>query len=63
MTTLQAQHDALDSRVLNRIASVADCDPRSVKRVLLGQPTRPAIKRRVLAAIAQLAATLASPQS
>jgi DNA-binding LacI/PurR family transcriptional regulator len=44
----------IDAPTVRRVAVVADADPRSVRRVIQGAQTRPSVRRRVLAALAEL---------
>lgn len=43
--------DLLDTVAARRIAVMADTDPRTVDRVITGQPTRPGVRLRVVAAL------------
>ena len=44
----------VDPHVLRRISVAAECDPRSVARVLAGEPVRPLIAMRVRRALRRL---------
>lgn len=55
--------DLLDTVTARRIAVLADADPRSVDRVLLGKPIRGSVRLRILSALAEcgLSALAATP--
>lgn len=54
--------DLLDTVAARRIAVLADTDPRTVDRVITGQPTRPGVRLRVVAALQECGLeSLASP--
>lgn len=60
--------DLLDTVAARRIAVLADTDPRTVDRVITGQPTRPGVRLRVVAALQEcgldaLAATPNEPSA
>ncbi|ABC81656.1 hypothetical protein Adeh_1885 [Anaeromyxobacter dehalogenans 2CP-C] len=54
--------EILDSASTRDVATLARVDPRSVDRVLEGKPTRPSVRLRVIAALAECGLeSLASP--
>jgi hypothetical protein len=51
----------LTAHLARQVAVLATCDPRSVIRVVRGQPTRAAVRARVVEALRQLAAEELQP--
>jgi DNA-binding LacI/PurR family transcriptional regulator len=44
----------IDTAMARRVAVMADCDPRSVDRVMRGEMVRPMTARRIREALAEL---------
>jgi hypothetical protein len=51
VVSMRTAREWIDLATTRRIAALADVDPRSVDRVILGKPTRDSIRLRVLAVL------------
>ena len=55
--------DIIDTASLIRVAVMADCDPRSVDKLLLGRPVRASVAARILAVLKQCGIEPLTPSS
>lgn len=51
--TMQTRKPSLDEGTARRLAVKADCDPRTLKKVLRGEPVRGHVRIRATAALAE----------